>query len=400
MFGALAVRLRDSRLPGWLAFALAFGAAESLRLVGPAPLPWLRLGDALTSFAPAAQGAAWVGVTGLSFGLAACAAACADAWRRAAARPVAIAAAGLAVALGLGAWRVQHFAPDGPVVRVGLVQIATPQSRRFRADTREANLHAQLDATRRAYAAGASLVVWSETALDFRPAEVPDLEARIADALGHDPSRALLAGRWLEEGEGRTSNAASVFEGTGAPRAHYRKQILVPWSERPPGWLDPRSRLRRRLKQLVTDVAYVAGTSAEPLPAAGLRAGVLICYESLFEELARATVAQGADVLVNVSNDAFFPARGALQHAHLAAMRAVELGRPLIRVSNRGVGGVVDATGRWQTRLAPDAEQWAVVPVAAHRGATPYVRGGHLVDEILLAVALVFALPWARRRRA
>ena len=79
----------------------------------------------------------------------------------------------------------------------------------------------------------------------------------------------------------------------------------------------------------------------------GLVPGLLICYESLFPELARARVRDGANVLVNISNDAWFGRTSApWQHLHAAVLRAVEYGRPLVRSTNTGVSAFVDSRGR------------------------------------------------------
>jgi apolipoprotein N-acyltransferase len=86
----------------------------------------------------------------------------------------------------------------------------------------------------------------------------------------------------------------------------------------------------------------------------GGRFGVLICYEGIFPALTRQFVADGADFLVNVTNDAWYGRSSApYQHLAQATLRAVENRVPLVRAANTGISAVVDPTGRirWQGPL-------------------------------------------------
>jgi apolipoprotein N-acyltransferase len=78
---------------------------------------------------------------------------------------------------------------------------------------------------------------------------------------------------------------------------------------------------------------------------------VLICYEGIFPDLTRRFVAQGAELLVNITNDAWFGRTSApYQHLVMEAMRAVENRVPLIRAANTGFSAVIDIDGRIQSR--------------------------------------------------
>ena len=74
--------------------------------------------------------------------------------------------------------------------------------------------------------------------------------------------------------------------------------------------------------------------------------GVSICYEITFPDLVRQSVKNGAEFLVNITNDAWFGKSAAsYQHISMAALRAVENRTPIVRAANTGITGVVDATG-------------------------------------------------------
>jgi len=408
-FGALAVRLRRGWLPAALAPALGWSVAEALRAHGPEGLPWLLYGHSQHE-SPAVLQLAWLGgVPAISFVLVAVNGLLVEAGfrargardrRRSALGHAAAALAVVGTVAGLAHARLALAGESraGEPVAVGLVQAAIPQERRWRADRRETNLERQLALTRRAVAQGARLVVWSETALDFPLREMPDLPERLAQALG--PDTLLLAGapRWL--GEERYANSAVLFDARGRRLAAYDKVRLVPFVERGlPAWLEVlparlQHPIRSRLEGFVAEDPYVAGGGFAPLPAAGLEAGVLICFEAIDPELARAAVRAGAELLVNLSNDAFFPSRGAAQqHAAMATFRAVETGRPLVRVANRGPGMVVEPAGRIRVRLGPDEPEVQVALVAPQRGSTPFLAGGWALPWAFGALALAGLLP-------
>jgi len=93
--------------------------------------------------------------------------------------------------------------------------------------------------------------------------------------------------------------------------------------------------------------AFTPGAKVSPLSHGRLAMGMLICYESIFPELAQRRVSDGANVLVNISNDAWFGRSAApRQHLELAVMRAVEQNRFLLRATNTGITALIDPKGR------------------------------------------------------
>lgn len=125
--------------------------------------------------------------------------------------------------------------------------------------------------------------------------------------------------------------------------AYYDKEHLVPFGEYIPAWLNI-SLLEGLMQGVGT---FSVGKQSQPVPWQNLALGMLICYESIFPELARERVASGATVLLNVSNDAWFGQSSAPeQHLQLSAMRAIEQGRYLVRGTNTGISAVVDPHGR------------------------------------------------------
>ena len=128
-------------------------------------------------------------------------------------------------------------------------------------------------------------------------------------------------------------------------------------------------------------------------------ASALICFESIFPDLARRDVRRGSGLLVNITNDEWFGNGAALQqHAAMAPFRAVEHRVPLIRCANTGLTEVIDAYGKITAKLPVWTPRVLVAPLPARGAPTLYTRVGDWPGGLaaLLALALAFA-PWRRR---
>ena len=138
----------------------------------------------------------------------------------------------------------------------------------------------------------------------------------------------------------------------------------------------------------------MAHPSQPPFVVAGQRFAFNICYEDLFgEELLESIRGpQGATVLVNVSNIAWFGNSQALpQHLAIARMRTLETGRPMLRATNTGVTAAIDHRGRVVARLPNYTEASLDVTVRGTTGLTAYVRLGNAIALGLCAALLGLA---------
>jgi len=181
--------------------------------------------------------------------------------------------------------------------------------------------------------------------------------------------------------------------------SRYDKVYLVPFGERWPlieqlpdlyravfGWFGLPMLLNTSAGQAVTPLQSPVGVI-----------GAYICYESVFPQVARQMVAQGAQVLLNISNDAWFGlGRGAQQHFLMGSLRAIETRRYLLRAGNDGITAVIDPLGRVQAALPRGGQATLMVSYALQDGLTPYVRLG---DRWLLVVALYALLVSLTRSR-
>jgi len=131
-----------------------------------------------------------------------------------------------------------------------------------------------------------------------------------------------------------------------------------------------------------------------------VRFGVLICYEDLVSDLARSISVSGANVLVNLTNDAWYGDTSApYQHHLLARWRAIETGRYLLRATNTGLTAVVDWNGMTVASLPIFTENVLLYSIPLSEKITTYMLWGDLPFKILLMFLLLLDfVPRIRRK--
>lgn len=180
----------------------------------------------------------------------------------------------------------------------------------------------------------------------------------------------------------------------------YDKIRLVPFGEYVP-WGGLFGLVQKAVEGIGDFGAGTTYTVFEGLPedadAGPRRASALICYEAIFPDLTRRFARAGADLLVNISNDAWYGRTAApYQLLAMIAVRAVENRVPLVRATNTGVSAVVSATGeiRRPTRLFEEAV--VVEDVELVRAFSLYTLLGDWI--VYVSLVLVSGLAWVRRR--
>ena len=389
---------------GWPLFWLA---AEWLRAQGELGFPWLHLGYSQWRVLPVLQIASFAGVSGVSLWLGALnalallafAAFRARSTRRGGLALAAFAAVFAAPFVVLGP-RIPPPTRSGPAI--ALVQGNIPGAVKWSGKAEEAVLGKFLLLSSEAVDRGAKFVIWPETSTGSYLRQ--NLAARVRLQGWVDSSGvAVLAGypdyRFLDATRYLAWNAAGVFwPGTGLG-PQYAKIHLVPFGER-----MPFQSLIPALGALELGQAeWTPGTDPTPLPTPLGPAGVLVCFESIFTDPARAEVLRGATWLVNVTNDEWFGRSAALsQHAAMSVFRAVEHRVPLARCANTGRTFLVDPYGRVLDPLPifEDASLVARLP-GGGGGRTPFTAVGDLAGPAtaLAAGALLVAAALAGRRR-
>lgn len=277
--------------------------------------------------------------------------------------------------------------------RVAVVQGSVPGEFTWKRAFAERVLtrYARLTDAAIARAGGADLVVWPENAVGFYLDGEPLLRAQIGTVAARAGGALVIGAPRLGEAGG-AYNSAYVIAADGTIRGTYDKRRLLPFAE-----YDPLS--RRSASPDAGAAEYSPGDTPGILDAAGVKLGTVICYEVIFPGLVRDTVRAGAEVLVNLSNDAWLDAddpsgAASRQHLSMAVFRAIETRRFLIRAASSGISGVVTPYGDAIALLPVGASDAAVASVLPRRGRTAYVRFGDLWMALLgIGVAAALAAP-------
>jgi apolipoprotein N-acyltransferase len=390
---------------GLLAAPFLWVGTELLRVHTFFEFPWCLLGYSQQPLLPVIQIASITAVFGVSFVLVASSTLLALAVVDARARRPALAgcAALVAATWGFGAWALSRRIPETGRISVGLVQGGIRQEDKWVPENAWSNVGRHLELTREAARRGARLVVWPESAVPFLYDEEPALSARLEELVRRD-SLYLYFGNDDREStpqpRGRIFVGAKLLGPEGEITARYRKMHLVPFGEYVPlQWLFTLGgRVAAKVVQEVSD--FTPGSDAVTAPVEGHRIGGYICYEAIFPALVRRFPAAGAELLVNITNDAWYGTTSApYQHLAMAAFRAIENRRYMVRAANTGITAVVDPWGRIlePTKLYEPTVLVREVPFVGETSF--YTRHGDVFAYVCSAVALAALAATLTRRR-
>ena len=409
--------VRRGGVPLWLALPLTWTALEWLRAHAPGgvALPWLGLGTSLTGYPELVGSAELVGARGITFWLALLNGLLAEAvlaarlrqgWRRVGGWAVAF-----AVVLAVPAWWGYRRAAALPVRAIGRVVVVQPNvAQPVRLDP-ESTIDSTLTALSRLAPSGSpevapELVVWPEATI-LAPIEGDgELQRRVVEVAERWRAPVLFGaiGQGSEGAHGAVPfNSAFLTDESGMLTAfRYDKHRLVPLVERVPfvpvAWVAS----RQVFGQYGRGREWPLGQTRS-----GARFGTLICFESAFASHVRRFRLEGADILVNITNDAWFGREpwysrtAALwQHPAHLVMRAIENRVGVARAANTGVSLFVDPRGRvhQQTELF----QPEVLGATLHTTdvMTLYSRTGDVVGPLALVLTLVLLAGAGRYRTA
>ncbi|HEX5793627.1 MAG TPA: apolipoprotein N-acyltransferase, partial [Rheinheimera sp.] len=410
LFPALASGLSYKlRQPGVmpLVFAACWTLAEWLRSCLLTGFPWLSLGYSQTS-AGLKDLAPLIGETGISFVLAFSAAALAQLmwWQRALPRYSYILLAGVIFALSPQLASLKGWQYTDKTLSVLLVQGNIKQELRWAPEQEWPTMLKYLDLTRPHFQA--DLVIWPEAA-------IPQLEPLAESYLDNLNRAALYADTAVISGildyNFKTQQAwnnlivlgkrypdssdGDYFYGHGN---RYSKHHLLPIGEFVPmeSWL-------RKLAPIfdLPMSSFSRGSYVQPnLVANGYHLLPAICFEIAFPAQIAANMTADTQLLLTVSNDAWFgDSIGPHQHLQIAQMRALEFGRPLLRGTNNGVTATVDASGAISATAPQFTETVLTDTLRLTRGSTPYSNYGDMPLFSLCGILVLGSLLYPRLRR-
>jgi apolipoprotein N-acyltransferase len=237
------------------------------------------------------------------------------------------------------------------------------------------------------------LIVWPESPAPFQAGE-PRFEEQmrtlanvaqapvIAGSIGVVPDPAQRRGYKL-------FNSASFFNADGTSGGRYDKIHLVPWGEYVP--YKQLFFFTGTLTQGVGD--FDRGTERNVFRTGGHTYGTFICYESIFPDEIRQFVLNGAEVLVNISNDGWYGDTSApWQHLNMVRMRAIENHRWILRSTNTGITTAIDPFGRVRERAPRHVRTAILVGFNYENDITFYTRYGDVFAWVCALITLLLAI--------
>jgi apolipoprotein N-acyltransferase len=239
----------------------------------------------------------------------------------------------------------------------------------------------------------ADLIVWPETAMPF----IFDEEIyanRYVKALPSDVNATILFGTISKNQSGRYRNSSYMIGKTGGTIGVYSKVHLVPFGEYTP--LLAYLPFLEKLTAAGGD--FVPGDGHGPIKTDIGNIGVLICYEGVFPYITIETVRAGAQVLVNLTNDAWYDRTSApFQHFAFYIFRAIETDRYVLRAANTGISAIIDPKGRVDAKAPIFTEEILKGSFEMKNTKTFYVRyGDYFILLAFLALAFAVTVGWCR----
>jgi apolipoprotein N-acyltransferase len=323
------------------------------------------------------------------------------------ARSAAVLALVAVAVIGARAWAARRPAPTGPTIRVAIVQgsahgslraeqVNVPLTPAEEQRTREIYQRLTAEAAR----SRPALVVWPESVLT----DAPEQDLAVAEAVAQAARAAdawLLAGGPYYEKVDEVFNSGYLFAPTGNLVARYDKVQLVPFGEYVP-W---RGRLPFIDRYEVRARDFQAGAVHHVLQAGTVSIGPMICFESAFPQISWQLVERGAQLLVVITNDAWFGrTAAAAQHQQIAVLRAAETNRWVVRAASSGISCFISPDGQVtdEAKLFSEAVLTEEIPLAGEHaqpaGAGPVVAWATLLLSFAFLLAPL-AIPRPRRSR-
>jgi apolipoprotein N-acyltransferase len=396
----IAVLLARRGVPVAFALPPIWVFAEYTLGQGTFGFPWGSLGYAPAAFPVFIQFAAYTGLWGVSLWIVLVNGLVAEAFTAGSSRRRMV-MAGLATFFVLapalqGAIRLRRAVPL-PTVTVGLVQPNVGEDK-WRASVRDSVVAAVLETTRNLAASRVGdppdLYVWPETAVPAPIRRDPLYRKQVKD-LVEGLKVPLLAGfpdivRQANGDARYTNSAALLLPGQGLVH-QYDKRHLVPFSEYFP------LPLLNRLNFGQSD--FTPGEERGLFTQLPVPFGVLICFESIFPEEARALCRGGARYLVNITNDEWFGDSAApYQHFEMNVLRCIENGTGMARAANTGISAILDPYGRVVAHTPTFIKTGLFGQVQIREATTFYTRFGDWVLGLCGLWVLFLRIRYGRRR--
>lgn len=237
------------------------------------------------------------------------------------------------------------------------------------------------------------LIVWNESPAPFIANDPDDPQFRVwLSTMARDANSYVIAGSVAyvdprdPPGKRQLLNSALVVDPQGNIIGRYDKIHLVPFGE-----YVPFKSLLFFADKLVREVGdFARGTERKVFDLNGTRAGIVICYESVFPDEVREFAANGAQVFVNISDDGWYGETSApYQHLQMSRMRAIENNRWVLLSTNNGITSVIDPVGRVTQKVDRNIRTTLIARYAPETETTFYTRYGDVFAWVCVVISLL-----------
>ncbi|MEO0096211.1 MAG: apolipoprotein N-acyltransferase [candidate division WOR-3 bacterium] len=388
----IATALLLSKLLGFWSLPFVWAGLEYLKGLGELGFPWLSLGYSQARYPLIIQQASIYGVYGISFWLVLLNVSLFYFLFNKKIRALVISAIIFLLPILFGYIRLHSKPKFSKEITIGIVQPNIDPNLKFTAQMRDETFRRLLRLSEMCQEKNPnkklSLIIWPETATPIfikTPGAYHDSVMALSNRLGVP----ILTGTPLyDRGKHELYNGAVIIEPDKGITQEYKKLHLVPFGEHIP--FDKYIPLFRKIDLGEGD--YSPGYEYIIFSTNNLKFSCLICFESIFPEISREFVKQGAQLLANITNDGWFgKISGPQQHNDMAILRTVETGVPLVRSANTGISMVVDQYGRIKKETELFTEDIITFSLPHFNMHTIYLAIGDLFWLLFLLLTPFFA---------
>lgn len=286
----------------------------------------------------------------------------------------------------------------GETSNVALVQGNIKQELRWDKEAEAAIINGYIETSRALYKNN-DLVIWPEAAIPRIEPLAQDYltelniqassaqSSLITGLINYDPDTRKFFNRLVVLGKKQKDDLNGTYYFGNSN--HYNKHHLLPIGE-----FVPFADLLRPIAPFfnLPMSSFSRGDFVQPnLVANGLNLAPLICFEIVFPQQLAANIRPHTDMILTVSNDAWFGAsHGPDQHLEIARMRALEFGKPMLRATNNGLTAVINHQGKIIADIPQFSEAVLQTTVELVNGETPYRAWGHYLDKLLMLLFLMY----------
>lgn len=272
-------------------------------------------------------------------------------------------------------------------IKAAIVQGNIDQTLKWRPELQEKTIDAYRKLSKKSARFNPDIIVWPETAVPFFFQEMPKLSEEIF-RISKNVGANILFGSpaYSRYGQNvRYYNRAYVIN-EDKILGYYDKIHLVPFGE----YVPLKKFLPFAHRLVVASGDFLPGKNINPIAMDHAKIAPLICFESIFPNISRTHAARGSNLLVNITNDAWFGKTSApYQHLSMAVFRCVENGLPMLRAANTGVSAFILDSGKIVKKSRLFTEDVLMGEIKYGSNNTFYSKYG---DIFAIIIIIIFSL--------